>query len=82
MAVDPPTRPVPPRTRILELRIFSGSGTSGTLLVVVAVAVAFTLNGVHFKFRGNESGAIEFSFSFYTSLRGTFLITTALAAML
>lgn len=88
MAVDPPTRPVPPRTRILELRIFSGSGTSGTLPVVVAGAVAFTFDGVHFKFRGNESGAIEFSFwvwssfSFYTSLRGTFLITTALAAML
>lgn len=63
MAVDPPTRPVPPRTRILELRIFSGSGTSVALLV--AVAVAFKFNGVHFKFRDNESGAIEFRFLFF-----------------
>lgn len=65
MAVDPPTRPVPPRTRILELRIFSGSGTSVTLLVAVEVAVAFKLNGIHFKFRGNESGGMEFSFLFF-----------------
>lgn len=53
MAVDPPTRPVPPRTRTLELRIFSGR--SGSL---VAVAVAVILK---FKLRGSEIGAIEFT---------------------
>lgn len=49
MAVDPPTRPVPPRTNTFELRILSGS--SGRL-----VAEAVTLK---FKLRGNEVGAID-----------------------
>jgi hypothetical protein len=52
VAVEPPTRPVPPRTNTLELRIFSG--ISGRL---VAVAVAVTLK---LKLRGNEVGAIDF----------------------
>jgi hypothetical protein len=50
VAVEPPTRPVPPRTNTLELRIFSG--ISGRL---VAVAVTLKL-----KLRGNEVGAIDF----------------------
>lgn len=49
VAVDPPTRPVPPRTNTFELRILSGS--SGRL-----VAEAVTLK---FKLRGNEIGAID-----------------------
>lgn len=49
VAVDPPTRPVPPRTNTFELRILSGS--SGRL-----VAEAVTLK---FKLRGNEVGAID-----------------------
>jgi len=49
VAVDPPTRPVPPRTNTFELRIFSGS--SGRL---VAEAVI-----LKFKLRGNEVGAID-----------------------
>lgn len=50
--VDSPTQIVLPRTKTLELWIFSGNAGS-----LVAVAIAVTLK---FKFRGNEVGAVEF----------------------
>lgn len=50
--VDSPTRIILPRTKTLELWIFSGNAGS-----LVAVAIAVTLK---FKFRGNEVGAVEF----------------------